>query len=216
MIMYRNLPRLFTALLLLGFSLATLPARAACDAASLTTSFNNLVTQGNSLVVTLKSITLSPSKMSSQLATIETAVLAYEKNVNTVYTSVATSVGTDRLSLSEDMLTTLATLSQINVVLATILMDNSQSIVALASTTYTTTLQSSLASMLRLSDDIGAMANRILEMADKILIMADNIGLMANRILETQRIQSVNLKLVVDAIMQTQTNIISVIVLYKL
>jgi methyl-accepting chemotaxis protein len=41
--------------------------------------------------------------------------------------------------------------------------------------------------VLKLSSDIGAMADRIGEMADRI-------GQMADRILETQRIQSENLK----------------------
>jgi len=45
--------------------------------------------------------------------------------------------------------------------------------------------------------------------------MADNIGIMADRILETQRIQSENLKLVVDAIMQTQQNCLTLIELLK-
>ena len=62
--------------------------------------------------------------------------------------------------------------------------------------------------MLRLSDDIGIMANRILEMADKILEMADKIGEMSDRIVETQKIQSENLDL-------TQSNLIKDITILK-
>ena len=46
--------------------------------------------------------------------------------------------------------------------------------------------------MLRLSDDIGSMADKIGDMSDRILVMADNIGDMSDKIVETQRIQSKN------------------------
>jgi len=65
--------------------------------------------------------------------------------------------------------------------------------------------------MLRLSDDIGLMADRILEMADKILIMADDIGDMADRILETQRIQGENVRLTEANILKTQDNLNSIL-----
>ena len=81
-------------------------------------------------------------------------------------------------------------------------------IVALSSVTTSTTLDASLTSMLRLSDDIGVMADRILEMSDQILIMADNIGLMADRILATQIIQGDNLQVIIDASLETQKNIL--------
>ena len=48
------------------------------------------------------------------------------------------------------------------------------------------------------------MANRILEMADKIP-MADNIGAMADRILPPQVIQNTNIKLIVDAVRRSRT-----------
>jgi hypothetical protein len=61
---------------------------------------------------------------------------------------------------------------------------------------------------LQLSDDIGTMANRILEMADRILVMADNIGLMADRIILTQQIQSANLGMTQAFLLSTQQNMI--------
>lgn len=54
------------------------------------------------------------------------------------------------------------------------------------SDSYGETLKSVSATVLRLSDDIGVMA-------DRILVMADNIGIMADRIVTTQEIQSANL-----------------------
>ncbi|SFV62750.1 hypothetical protein MNB_SM-6-641 [hydrothermal vent metagenome] len=51
---------------------------------------------------------------------------------------------------------------------------------------YNTTLKETSKTILRLSDDIGVMA-------DRILLMAKEIGIMADRILKTQEIQSQNL-----------------------
>jgi hypothetical protein len=65
-----------------------------------------------------------------------------------------------------------------------------------------------LSAILQLSQDIGAMADRILEMADRILIMADNIGLMAERIITTQMIQSQNLAVTQSSILITQQNMV--------
>jgi len=60
--------------------------------------------------------------------------------------------------------------------------------------------------MLQLSKDIGTMADRIGQMADRILVMADKIGDMSDRILETQRIQGVNVALTQKNILEAQKN----------
>lgn len=65
-----------------------------------------------------------------------------------------------------------------------------------------------ISAMLQLSNDIGTMADRILEMADRILIMADNIGIMADRILITQQIQNTNITLTQASILTTQQNMV--------
>lgn len=65
-----------------------------------------------------------------------------------------------------------------------------------------------LSAMLQLSNNIGAMADRILEMSDRILIMADNIGLMAERIMLTQTIQNANIALTQASILTTQQNMV--------
>ena len=61
---------------------------------------------------------------------------------------------------------------------------------ALIFNTFETLILSSLQTtetlILELSDDIGAMANRISEMADRILLMSDDIGEMADRIVHTE------------------------------
>ena len=83
------------------------------------------------------------------------------------------------------------------------LLQLSESLIAAGSSANTEYVRA----MLRLSDDIGVMADRILEMADKILVMADDIGDMADRILETQRIQSENVELTQTNIRKTQDNL---------
>jgi len=73
------------------------------------------------------------------------------------------------------------------------------------------TNQDYISAMLQLSQDIGAMADRIGTMADKILIMSDDIGFMADRILETQRIQNTNVDLTQTNILSAQKNLESVL-----
>ena len=82
---------------------------------------------------------------------------------------------------------------------------------ALSTTANALTVKDGITAMLQLSDDIGTMANRIGEMADKILVMSDNIGLMADRILLTQELQNQNVALTTNSILQTQTNMLSLV-----
>jgi hypothetical protein len=69
--------------------------------------------------------------------------------------------------------------------------------------------RAALSAMLRLSADIGKMADRILDMANRILVMADNIGAMADRILITQQLQNSNLALIQAAMLTTQSNMVA-------
>jgi hypothetical protein len=65
--------------------------------------------------------------------------------------------------------------------------------------------------MLSLSKDIGSMADRIGDMANKIVATELQIGIMADRILETQHIQSNNLALAEANVLMSQqifTNIL--------
>ncbi len=201
---------LFTICLLFS---ATVPARAALDGDAFTTLLNDLVLQGNDLLAQASTITLSPLTMNSQIDQLEAAVTDYRSNVLAAYNDVVASSGSS-LSLSSDMLVALQTLSTISLSLANTCKDLTVQIANLAATTFLSSLDSALSAMLRLSDDIGLMADRILEMADKILVMADNIGAMADRIIATQLIQSNNLKLVLDAVLETQNNIIRLIGLF--
>jgi len=198
-----------TLLLLLNLN----NAQAALDVTVVTSNINNLILQGDDLLVTIKGTTLTSTSMDSQLSAIETDVTNFQAEVVAIYDSIVVEAGTS-LSLSDDLLVAFQGLSAVSSSLANATLELGIQIADLASITTTSTLSNSLSAMLRLSDDIGLMANRILEMADKILVMADNIGLMADRIIATQIIQSDNLKLVVDASLQTQTNTIQLIALF--
>ncbi len=186
-------------------------AAAALDPVKLTTDLNNLVLQGNDLVAEMSKITLTEGTMDTQLATLETSTESYLNEVGAVFKAIAGAVGTSTFSVTSDMLNALQNLATIQASLGSGLLELSNVIANLSAGTSLAVLESSFATMLRLSDDIGVMADRILEMADKILIMADNIGIMADRIIATQVIQSVNLQVVVDAILQTQQNTILLI-----
>jgi hypothetical protein len=203
------------AILITGFAPA--PAQSATlDPVKLIQDLNILVLQGNDLVAAMNKITLTPLTMSAQLTSLASSAATYLTNVGTVYKTIASAVGPSTISVTNEMLVPLQTLATIAASLGSGLQVLSQSTVTLAATTSFTTLQSSMAAMLRLSDDIGMMANRILEMADNILVMADNIGLMADRIIATQVIQSDNLQVVVNAVLQSQLNTIQLIATFKL
>jgi len=196
--------RRFLASVFLIFSAVSFAPAKALDSLTLTKELDALILEGNDLVSTLTLTNLTAFKLDSQLANLETSVDTYAANVLTVYDSVANATGA--LTLDSEVLVSLQTLATVSASLAQQVGVLSNEVVTLAPTTLLTSLEASLYSMLRLSDDIGTMANRILEMADKILVMADNIGLMADRILATQLIQNSNIELVVAATLQTQQN----------
>lgn len=202
----------FLITLLIGVA----PAQAALNVTNLTGSINELVKQGNALVASMNATVLNPLTMNTQLAGIEGSALSYLGCSNGIHATVSAGMGTGAISITQELLTALNNLAATNAALGNAVLNLSSKVIALSASTGSTALKDSLATTLRLSDDIGTMANRILEMANKILIMADNIGLMADRILTTQTIQSTNLKVILDANLQTQTNIIQLITLLRL
>ena len=186
---------------------------AATDTTTLTGDINDLIVQGNDLLVDISNLTLTALSMGSALDSLETSVGNYTDNVIAVYNTLD---GSSSMSLTSELLISMQTLSSTSLALSQQLVVLSNTIITLAPLTMLTTLDSSLAAMLRLSTDIGTMADRIGEMADRILVMADNIGIMADRILATQIIQSENLALTMDAILQTQKNTLALISMFSL
>jgi hypothetical protein len=115
------------------------------------------------------------------------------------------------ITLDEELLTGLADLALLNGRMGDEALRLGGDVQLLAPGLDALVLKDGLTAMLQLADDIGAMADRIGEMADKILVMADNIGLMADRIIETQEIQSQNLALTQNTLLQTQTTMLGLV-----
>ncbi len=213
--MQKSKPLLIMVMTVL-LGIAAGPATAALNPTNFEEELAQLVIDGNVLLADMENMALSSFSMASQVSSLETSVQTYLYSVGNLYKTVAASTDNTTMSLTGDMLVPLQTLATISASLSQGLMNLSGQMVNLAPYTALTTLDASLASMLRLSDDIGVMADRILEMADKILIMADNIGIMADRILATQVIQSDNLVVLVDAGMTTQKNLLMLFSMYQL
>lgn len=199
----------FLLLLSIPFSSAR-----ALDGTSFTADLDTLILKGDELLANMQGTMLSPLTMESQTATLSSETDAYLAEVMAVYnTTLDTS---SALTLTNTMLSSLETLTATTGALGQEAMRLSAEMGNLAGSTTTSSLDASLSSMLQLSSDIGAMADRIGEMADRILVMADNIGYMADRILMTQVIQNGNIELVVNAILVTQQNLITLAELYNL
>lgn len=130
---------------------------------------------------------------------------------------VSTMIDAAHESISSTMSINTATLTQLELMSANIASVSTESsllgnaVLVISDNADAITIKSGLDAMLQLSSDIGSMADRIGLMADKILLMSDNIGTMADRILETQRIQSENLALTHNTILQTQTNMLELV-----
>ncbi len=187
-------------------------ARAAVDGVGLATELRELVVDGNVLLAAMQRTTLTAADMAGELASVEADTRTYRTRIITLHSMLVATDGT--ISVTGGQLASLQSLAAVSAALAEANRSIASQIRGLAPVVSATTLDSSLATVLRLSDDIGLMANRILEMADKILVMADNIGLMADRIIATQVIQSNNLALVLEANLQTQTNAITLVQLF--
>jgi hypothetical protein len=186
------------------------PAEATLNSTSLTGDLNNLILDGNQLIATMVTTNLNLLTATSTILSLEAETSAYNDSVQALYEQIIAASGTT-MSLSDEMLIALQTLSSTQATLAqaTLTLSNALMPLALA------TMDSSFYAMLRLADDIGTMANRILEMADKILVMADNIGLMADRILATQVIQGTNIELTYRLILQTQQNMLTLFSMFQ-
>ena len=169
----------------------------------LATDLQALVTQGNEVNVLLSAMSLNSDNSCSELGSAIASAESFTAAINTVTDSL-----TSPLSVDDDSLTALDDLSIISMGIASVLPVLSGDISAISTNADMADFQASLDTMLKLSDDIGTMADRILEMGDKILVMSDNIGLMADRILLTQQIQSSNMALTQASILTTQESMI--------
>lgn len=162
-----------------------------------------LVLHGNEVNLHLSAISLSSVNACTELESAIALVQGFTVSIEAVSANLSPPI-----SLNVASIFALDDLSIISANIASVLPIFSGDISALAAGSDLADIQAALTTMLRLSDDIGIMADRILEMADKILVMADNIGLMADRLLLTQQIQSTNLALTQAFMLSTQENMI--------
>ncbi len=193
---------LMLGLLLVHPVLAGKPAAAS----PLATDLQALVTEGNTLNSQLAGITLAADTLCGDLLHANQAANDYINNITAVEAGLSAP-----LSLDADVLQALEDLSAVFVSLGSEAVRLSTDLNTLSRTAEQINIAEGISAMLRLSDDIGVMADRIGEMADNILVMADNIGIMADRILLTQQIQNENVALTQASILTTQQNVIALV-----
>lgn len=174
--------------------------------ADLATDLQDILSQTVELQIQLKGTQLSGDIVCAPLVAGSQAARSLLENINFVNNQIAAPV-----TIDESMLETIEQLFTLSSSLADEAVILSSELILIAPSSDAITIKGGLTAMLQLSDDIGTMADRIGEMSDKILIMADNIGIMADRILLTQEIQSQNLALTQATLLQTQTNVLSLV-----
>jgi hypothetical protein len=188
------------AVFVVAATLACTPAHAATSPAI---PLADLVTQGSALDAQLAGTTLTTDNSCVQLGGANTAVAAFADQIQQVTMGFSAP-----LTLDVSSLTSLNSLSSLALSMSVRTTALSLNVKSISGMTDMSDYQASLAAMLRLSQDIGVMADRILEMANKILLMADNIGAMADRILVTQQLQNTNIALTQASILTAQQNML--------
>ena len=172
--------------------------------ATLANDLQNVLSEAQAVNTQIATINLTSSNMCSELQSAHNAADSLINNIKTINASL-----TAPLSIDTESLQAIDDISAVIVSTANNSTNLSLDFTALNNVTDMLAISNGLTAMLRLADDIGIMAERILEMSDKILVMADNIGLMADRIIVTQQIQSQNMALTQSSILATQQNSIA-------
>ena len=172
--------------------------------ATLTTDLQTLVTDLNGLSSQLATFQFNGEGSCAELGTLNTSIEDHIATIENITAGLASP-----LSLTTDDMTSLDDLSYLARNMADDTVRLSWDLRNLEDVQELFQYRAALSAMLRLSDDIGTMANRILEMADRILIMADNIGSMADRILITQQLQNSNIALTQAATLTTLNNMVA-------
>lgn len=183
----------------LVFSATLLQADLKTDLANINTSMLELNSSISTAELTSNTMCASLISLNKQAKDIVNEIAVVNDSFSTPMT-----LDDETLVLTENLFISVASLSNQSSLL-------SDEITLLQSNTDAFILSDAISAMLQLSSDIGEMADRIGEMADNILIMSDNIGLMADRILETQAIQSENLTVTQNTLLQTQTNTLALV-----
>ncbi|MBU1137699.1 MAG: hypothetical protein KKA76_01860 [Proteobacteria bacterium] len=170
--------------------------------AGITASLENLVGQGSAINSSLDLFTFADQSC-SDLRLINRDLENMTASIQTVTAGL-----TAPLTLNDEDLDALDSLSDMAKEMALNSVRMSMEIQDVEAVADLFEYRAALSAMLELSNDIGTMADRILEMADRILVMADNIGTMAQRILMTQQIQYANIALTQASLLTTQQNMV--------
>ncbi|MEN8257573.1 MAG: hypothetical protein ABFS09_06885 [Thermodesulfobacteriota bacterium] len=174
--------------------------------ATVTSDVQALVAEAHALQSRLVGTQVTPGAICAPLVSAGQAARSMVKSIESVNSGLVAP-----LTIDDGLMTALEDLSLANVQIGDEALRLAMDVQVLAPSVDALSIKDGLTAMLQLSDDIGAMADRIGEMADNILVMADNIGIMADRILLTQQIQSQNLALTQQSILQTQTNMLTLV-----
>jgi hypothetical protein len=165
--------------------------------ANLTTDLDGLVADLDLISTDLNAISIQNGTACRDLGTLNTSIEDYIASLEAVTTQLDAP-----LSLTTEDLTNLDTLSKTVLGMADRSATLSWDLASIENVYDLVEYRAALSAMLRLSDDIGTMA-------DRILVMADNIGSMADRILITQQLQNSNVALTQAAILMTQQNMVA-------
>ncbi|TNF38026.1 MAG: hypothetical protein EP315_01785 [Gammaproteobacteria bacterium] len=195
----------FIAFALLVSALFTQAAQA-----NLASDIQNLNTEASALKTYMAGINLNADAVCGPLLQANNMARDLINSITHVSDSLAAP-----LQVDADVLTALDSLFVTGTGIANEALSLSVDVNALSTTANALTIKDGITAMLQLSDDIGTMADRIGEMADKILVMSDNIGLMADRILVTQELQNQNVALTTRSILQTQTNMLTLVSIFE-
>ena len=179
-------------------------------------ALGNLVIQGNALSASMRFTTLTKFTMSTELARVQSEAAVYLAQVNALYSLVMTNSATASHYTNADTLTMAGDLSTIHYALAVTLDKFATTVKNLAPYTNKTVLGNATDSMLVLSQDIGVMSNRILEMVDRIIVMADNVSEMSDRIVATETLQQSNIALTQASLTTATSTTVNVIKSYGL
>ncbi len=178
--------------------------------AGLSTDLQALSTRATELETYLHGVTLSTDELCGPLNQANALTRDLVNGIASVEGSLAAPLSTDAAIYDA-----LDELFAKNLSIANEALRLSVDVQNLAGTAEMLTIKDGIAAMLQLSSDIGTMADRIGQTADKILVMSDDIGTMADRILITQQLQSENVALTTESILKTQTNVLTLVSLVE-
>lgn len=174
--------------------------------------YDTLIADGMELSSRMHAVMLSPWTMKYQLQSVADDVKSFLDQIIIVSNALKSDASNGTLYIDGTSMMQLYDLSTMLTFIATAVDGYVIAIEGFEPSTSTVTLKDSLNSMLRLSADIGVMADRIGEMGDTILVMADNIGMVADTFITTQQFQSANLLATQNSVLAAQQMAITIIV----